>query len=430
MTEQRRLIDDCFLTDKERITYHDALSLISARVSPVVGHERIAVSAALGRICAEDISAPRPIPADDNAAVDGYAFCHADYLAQQGVFQMGPRIAAGHPSPVPLLTGQAARIFTGAVMPKGADTVAMQEDCTLTAAHDRVTIPSGLRQGANCRKAGEDQAQGAGIAEPGHTLRPQDLAAIASTGRAEVSVYKRLNVALLSSGDEVARPGNAFTPGTVYDANHALVSGLLAAQGLAANDLGILSDRADDVTTRLGAAAQHHQVILTCGGASRGEEDHIVGALDRLGERHLWQLAIKPGRPMMFGQIKDSVVLALPGNPVAVFVCFLLFVIPCLRLLSGGRYRAPTRYPLPAAFSIARKKPDRREFLRGILTKKPNGALSVQKFRRDGSGLISGLTASDGLIELPEAVTSVAAGDLVNFIPYSEFGLPTRSETF
>lgn len=427
MSEERRLLDDCFLTDKERITYHEALRLMRARLGPVVARERVALHTAAGRICAEEITAPRPIPADDNAAVDGYAFRHADYVAQDGVFQIGARIAAGHPSPTALATGEAAQIFTGAIMPPGTDSVAMQEDCRLSPDGRRVDIPKGLKPGANRRKAGEDQPEGALIATPGLTLRPQELAAIASSGAGHLQVYEPLTVGLFSSGDEIKRPGAPFAPGMVYDSNHALLNGLLASQGIEARDLGILNDSVHDVTSRLSAAANDHDVILTTGGASRGEEDHLVAALDCLGKRHLWQLAIKPGRPMMFGQIGDTVVLSLPGNPVAVFVCFVLFVIPCLQLLSGGRFKAPTRFPLPAAFSIDRKKPDRREFLRGVLQQDGEGGLSVAKFPRDGSGLITGLTASDGLIELAEPVTSVDRGDLVNFIPYSEFGLPPRS---
>jgi molybdopterin molybdotransferase len=204
-----------------------------------------------------------------------------------------------------------------------------------------------------------------------------------------------------------------------------MLQGLVAGTGAGVTALGIVGDTAAALEAQLAAAAERFDVILSTGGASQGEEDHLVRALDKLGKRHLWQLAIKPGRPMSFGQIGDCVVVGLPGNPVAAFVCFLMYVAPMLGALGGAPWREPRRYPLPAAFDVAARKTGRREFWRGTLIESATG-LAVEKFARDGSGLISGLRAADGLIDIPEDVTAVRAGQLVHFIPFSEFGLGDR----
>jgi molybdopterin molybdotransferase len=251
------------------------------------------------------------------------------------------------------------------------------------------------------------------------------LAALAALGLAEVTCFARLKVALLASGDEIVRPPSALKAGQVYDANTPMLLGLIAGAGATAVDLGVLPDDAATVRQRLAEAAAAYDVIVTSGGASLGEEDHMVAALDALGKRHLWQLAIKPGRPMTFGQIGDAIVVGLPGNPVAVFVCFLLYVWPLLRRLGGAPWPEPRRFLLPARFDFPARKIGRREFWRGSLVAEPQG-LAVAKFPRDGSGLISGLRAADGLIEIPEDVSGVAWGDPVAFLPFSEFGISAR----
>jgi molybdopterin molybdotransferase len=324
-------------------------------------------------------------------------------------------------------SGTAARIFTGAVMPEGHDTVVMQEDVVPATVDGRalLVVPAGLKRGANVRKAGEDVAGGATLLEAGAVLRPQDLAALASIGLGEIDCFARLKVAIVSSGDEVVRTGAPLARGQVYDANTAMLGALIASAGATPTDLGVWPDDAAVVRQRLAEAARAYDVIVTSGGASMGEEDHLVAALDALGKRHMWQLAIKPGRPMSFGQIGDSVVLGLPGNPVAVFVCFLLYVWPLLRRMGGAAWPEPRRYRLPALFDFTGRKPGRREFWRGMLRETPAG-LGVDKFARDGSGLISGLRAADGLIEIPENAGDVHAGDLVAFIPFAEYGISGR----
>ncbi|MEE9588446.1 MAG: gephyrin-like molybdotransferase Glp [Hyphomicrobiaceae bacterium] len=422
----RQLRDDCFLHDKDRLAHDEAIAILKDRMTPLVGSENVPLEIAAGRIASADVGAPRAIPAHDNAAVDGYAFRFDDYDAGAGSeMPVAGRVAAGHPITDALASGVAVRIFTGAAMPGGFDTVVMQEDVETLGEESRVRIPAGLKAGANRRLAGEDVQPGEALVGSGQRLRPQDIAAIASAGHGEVSCYERLRVGILSSGDEVIRPGEPFIHGQVYDANSPMLQALISTTGSQADDLGIMRDDPAVVGRSLSEAAQKYNLIITSGGASLGEEDHIISTLDRLGTRHLWQIAVKPGRPMTFGQIGDCVFVGLPGNPVAVFVCFLLYAWPLIMRASGAHWPTPARYKLPAAFTIASKKPDRREFWRGLMRATDAGPVA-EKFARDGSGLISGLTAADGLIEVGEAVTEVREGDEVNFIPFAEFGIPTR----
>ncbi len=422
----RKLRDDCFLHDSERLTHAEAIAILREGLVTVVDAEPVPVDEAPMRILAEDVIAPQNIPAHDNAAVDGYAFAFPDYDATGGsTLKVSARAAAGHSVSDRIEPGTAARIFTGAAMPEGMDSVVMQED---TEAQTRdgdiwVTIPGGLQQGANCRLSGEDVEQGAVMLATGCRLRPQDAACAASAGKATLSCFKRPRVGVFSTGDEIVRPGETLAPGQVYDANAPMLRGLIEAAGADCIDLGVLPDAPHAVQASLKDAASIYNVVITSGGASRGEEDHVVDALDALGSLNMWQIAIKPGRPMAFGQIGDCVHLGLPGNPVAVFVCFLLYVRPALVRLGGGAWPEPARYPLKAAFSVLKKKTGRREFWRGFLTQNNDGTLSAGKFDRDGSGLISGLCEADGLIEVGEDITQVKEGDQVAFIPFTEFGI-------
>jgi molybdopterin molybdotransferase len=419
------LADDCFATAGDMMRHGEAIAALKSRLAVTTEPETVSLPSACGRILSSPIIAPYPVPMHTNAAVDGYAFSHANYLAELGRdWAVVGRSAAGHPYTGLHQPGSVVRILTGAVMPAGTDTVVMQEDVARSGEESpTVRLPSGIKPGVNVRLAGEDVAEDSVLFDAGHRLRPQDLAALASVGSANVACYRRLKVAIISSGDEIKPAGSGdLRLGDVYDANAPMLRALAESADVEVCDLGILEDNAEVVRDTLQFAAGKFDVILTTGGASQGEEDHMAAAIASLGSRHFWQLAVKPGRPMMFGQIGSTVVVGLPGNPVAVFVCFLMYVRPMLRVLGGGDWPEPRRIRLPADFEFLNRKTGRREFWRGMLVNGPEG-LRVDKFKRDGSGLITGLRTADGLIEVPEDVPAVKRGDLVDFISFSEFGI-------
>ncbi len=413
--------DDCLAFPERRLLHEEAIALLQGLALPLTEKEAVSVFAASARVCAETVSAPRAIPAHTNAAVDGYAFAFDDYGATDGaVLPITGRAAAGDPGPSASAQRGAVRIFTGAIMPEGCDTVAMQEDCRIDGAS--VFIPGGLKRGANRRLAGEDTAEGETIVQPGQRLRPQDAAALAASGLKDVICFRKPRICLFSTGSEVLPPGAPFAEGKVYDANGPMLSGLFAPLAPVLTYGGILPDSRDAVRDALQAAAREHDIVITSGGASLGEEDHVIAALREGQSLSLWQLAIKPGRPMGVGSIGSCLCFALPGNPVAVMVCALLYVWPAVRRLSGEPWNEPLRLPFPAGFEIRSRKQGRREFFRGWLERDGEKAV-VKKYERDGSGLISSLRAANGLIEIPESVLSISEGDIVNFIPFPVFGI-------
>ena len=417
------LSDDCFAHHPRRLTAAQALELLRTRIRPVVERESVPLAAAHGRILAEEVASPRDVPAFDNVAVDGFAFAHAD-LAADGptrLVLLRGRAAAGHPFAGRLPPGAALRVLTGAPMPAGADTALMQEDIELDG--DAVVIPPGVKRGANRRRAGEDVQKGQVALRPGIRLRPQDVGVAASLGRAALEVFRPLKVALFSTGDELREAGAPLGPGETYDANRPILRGLLEALGCRVNDFGILPDRAVTVAEALRDASIECDALITSGGASRGEEDHVVQAVDRLGQLHFWQIAVKPGRPLAFGRLGRAVFVGLPGNPVAAVVCFLRFARPLLIALGGGRWPEPRAFLVPADF-VMKKKPDRREYLRARLIPGPEGRTWAQRIEREGSGILTSLTEADGLVEVAEDTTGVERGDLVEFVPFSELGVP------
>jgi len=414
-----QLSDDCFAFGGALMRVEEALGLFAARLSPVTGTETVPLAAAAGRILAADLVAPRNVPPFANSAVDGYAVRHAD-LAEEGptVLPVGGRVPAGGALGRAIGPGEAIRIFTGAPMPEGADTVFMQEDAA--ALEDgRVRLPAGLARGANARAAGEDVAAGSVILRAGRRLRPQDVGLAASVGLAALSVRTPLRVALFSTGDEVASPGAPLGPGQVYDSNRFTLAALLRALGCAVTDLGILPDRRAALAEALAAAAPAHDLLLTSGGVSTGEEDHVKAAVEAVGSLFLWRLAIKPGRPVAMGQVGGAAFVGLPGNPVAVMVTFAHIVRPLVLHLAGAEARPPARFAVRAAFDY-RKKAGRREYVRVTLGTGADGVTEARKFPREGAGILSSLVESDGLVELAEDLRSVAPGATVTYLPFSE----------
>ena len=429
---ERRLLDDCFLTDSERLRHDEALAILRERVGPVVGVETVPLGEALGRILAETVASPRNVPAADNAAVDGYAYATRTTRRPAASFPVAARVAAGHPSPLPHVAGAAARIFTGAIMPAGADTVAMQEDCE-THSPGRARLrrhparPEARRQSPQGGRGSRRAAHGrrAGHAAPAAGDRRNRLDRARPRYPSSAACAWRSFPPATRSCAPARRSGRArSTIPTIFCWPPCCDGGLR----------GRLTPASCRTTRqrcapRLARLPPTHDAVLTTGGASRGEEDHLVTSLDAVGKRHLWQLAVKPGRPMSFGQIGDCPVVALPGNPVAAFVCFLLYVRPMLAAMGGGAWPEPQRFLVAAGFRASQnRKTGRREFLRGRLCRRTRGRLAVQKFPRDGSGLITSLREADGLIEIAEDVAAVRRGDPVAFLPFSLRDLASPTE--
>ena len=416
----RRPADDCFALPPgvHWTPFVEALDRLEAQVAPVVGREEQALENCAGRIAADPVIARRSAPAASNSAVDGYAYRASSLagLASGALARLEGSAAAGHPWAGSVPEGRAVRILTGAPLPAGADTVVLQED--VEAANGGIRILRAPRPGANVRAAGEDLRKGAVAVEAGRRIRPQDLAQAASAGVARIEVFRRLRVGILSTGDELRPPGVARRREEVPDANRPMLMALSESQGFEVIDLGMAADRAEAVRDALDHAAGTCDALVTSGGASGGDEDHLSRILDSEGQMHVWRIAVKPGRPLAMGSWHGVQVCGLPGNPVAAFVCFLIFARPVLLRLAGSMWLTPRRYAMPVAKAI-KKRRGRHEFLRARFG--PDG--TVERFHSEGSGLIGGLRWSDGLIELQSETTEVEAGSLVPFLPYSEFGI-------
>lgn len=412
-----QLGDDCFAFGGPLLSIEEAVGLIGERVPVLAGLETIPIASADGRVAAEDVRAAIDLPPFDNAAVDGYAVRFADLVpGGETVLPVSGRVSAGQGGGPAGVAARAVRIFTGAPMPEGFDTVYMQEDARLS--EGAVALPAGLLRGANRRRAGEDIGRGAVAIPAGRRLTPPDLALAAAAGLARLTVRRRVRVALLSTGDELAEIGEPLGPAAIHDSNRVLIAALLRRLGAEVSDLGIVRDDPASVSNHLASAAEGHDLVLTSGGVSTGEEDHVKSAVERLGQLVVWRLAVKPGRPVAMGLIRGVPFVGLPGNPVAVYVTLLLVVQPLLARLGGARYRPPMRQTVRAAFRYA-KKAGRREYVRASLRRGPDGAIEAVKFPRDGAALLTSLTGSDGLVELAEDMTELAEGEAVAFIPHA-----------
>ncbi len=411
------LRNDCFAMPRGAhwTPVDSALAHLKQHLSAVTAIETVAIAQAAGRFLAADVTAHRSHPPAPNSAVDGYGFAGP---APEGVNTMpliSGRAAAGQPYPGPIPNGHAIRILTGANLPTGVDTVVLQEDVTATATH--IAFHGPLRQGANARKAGEDMTKDQVIMHAQRRLTPADLASITATGVGRVQVHRLLRVGIMSTGDELRDAGQTADAGHIYDANRPMLCAVAAAWGYDVVDLGRAPDDRPVVRTMLTAAAQHCDVIITSGGASAGDEDHMSALLHDTGSLALWRIAMKPGRPLALGLWNDTPVLGLPGNPVAAMVCALIFARPALRILAGGAWQTPQAFTVPAAFSKS-KKAGRREYLRARLK---DGQATI--FASEGSGRVSGLSWATGLVELGDDAQSIGPGDPVRFIPFGSFDI-------
>jgi molybdopterin molybdotransferase len=392
----------------------EAIDELLTRVPPLPAVERVALPDALGRVLAESLNAPFSIPAWDNSAMDGYALRAADLPAEGGWLPLLGRIAAGDSADQHLPVGHAVRIFTGAPLPPGADTVVAQEDCQIEV--DRVRLPA-VNLGMHVRRRGEELVTGAPVLQAGKRLRPQELGLLASLGVARVAVYRRLRVGLLSSGNELREPGEPLAPGQIYNANRYALLGVLRSLGLEVHDYEILVDELAASRDALALAASEWDVLITSGGVSVGEEDHLKQAIRELGELHLWRLAIQPGKPLAFGEVNGKPWIGLPGNPAAALITSLVVARPFLLSAQGCTEVLPKPLHLTAGF-VWRKSNNRRQYLRARL-EQVDGELRVCLHPRQGSAMLTSASWAEGLA-IVEPNRTLEAGETVEYLPFSE----------
>jgi molybdopterin molybdotransferase len=413
------LRDDCFALPAgvNWTPVDDALALLRDRLRAVVGQEVLPLTQAAGRVLAAPVVARRANPPEANTAVDGYGFAHGGLGEGDQILPLVEgRAAAGVPYPGAVPPGHAVRVLTGAALPEGVDTVILQEDVTL--GEGRIAFRGGLKPGANSRRAGEDVEAGARVLEPGRVLTPADLALCAAVGLADLPVFERLRVSVISTGDELVEPGAQARAGQIYDANRPMLGALVQQMGYDLVDLGRVADDRAALRAALDRGAAEADVILTSGGASSGDEDHVSALLNEAGAMAEWRIALKPGRPLALGMWGGVPVFGLPGNPVAALVCTLIFARPAMAVLSGAGWHAPQGFDVPAGFE-KRKKPGRREYLRARIR-----AGRAEVFKSEGSGRISGLSWAEGLVELPDGPAEIGPGDAVRYIPFTSFTGP------
>jgi molybdopterin molybdotransferase len=405
--------------DPNALPVAQAQEFIARLVPKVTAVESIALRSALGRVLASDIVSPIDVPAHDNSAMDGYALRGADLSASDDTLlaAVAGTGFAGQAFGDAVPPGHCVRIMTGAVMPAGLDTVVPQEFTQTEGA--QVRIPAGIvRTGDNRRLAGEDLARGSVALSAGRLIKPADLGLLASLGRAEVPVLRRLRVAFFSTGDELRSIGEPLAEGCVYDSNRYTIWGMLQRLGCEVLDLGVVRDDPDALRATFSAAAASADAVITSGGVSVGEADHTKQIMAELGDVLFWRIAMRPGRPMAIGRIGDAILFGLPGNPVAVMVTFYAFVRDALRAMSG---MAPDVQPMlrAACTTALRKKPGRTEYQRGVVTRAGDGqSWQVAITGSQGSGILSSMSVANGMVVLHHGQGDVAAGDVVDVIPF------------
>lgn len=402
------------------LTVVQALAQIKASLQPLAGFEKIALRSSLGRILAEDIISPSNVPAYRNAAMDGYALRGSD-LPHDGfqTWQVVGTALAGQPFLGTVGEGQGVRIMTGAMMPAGTDTVVMQEHVAV--AGETIRIGSHEKPGQHVREAGEDLALGQIVLTAGKLLLPPELGLLASLGFAEIRVKRRLRVAFFSTGDELCAIGNVPQLGQLYDSNRYTLYGMLTRLGVEVMDLGTVPDQPEALRQTLAAAAANAEVIITSGGVSVGEADFIKETLQTLGKIHFWKIAMRPGRPLAYGKINETVFFGLPGNPVAVMITFYQLVQPILLFLMGSSNHELAKVWKVVCGSRLKKRVGRREFQRGILTSTPAGEWVVHSTGPQGSGILRSMSEGNCFIILAEECERVEIGDWVEVQPFAEF---------
>ena len=413
-----QLSENSFASGGPPRSVEDAVAAITARLSAVNGVDVVPLSQADGRVLASDLIATLELPPFTNSAVDGYAIRGQDVPTDaERSFAVAGRQQAGASGGGTVAPGTTIRVFTGAPMPAGADTVFMQEDVRLDAA-GRALMPPGLERGANVRPNGEDIALGRVILPANRWLRPQDVAVAAAMGLTELRVRRRVRVAVFSNGDELVEPGTPRREAQLFDSNRFMLLAMLRRLGCEVSDLGIRRDDRGAVAKVLGDAAGAHDLIVSSGGVSAGDGDHVKDAVESIGTLVFWRIAMKPGRPVAIGVIGATPFIGLPGNPAASFVTFARIARPAVLALAGTAWDPPPVVAVRSGFSY-RKKTGRREYVRAHLRKAADGLLEAVKFPREGAGLLSSLVDTDGLVEIQDDVTRVEPGQSVDFLSYA-----------
>jgi len=410
-------MNQCDPVDIPLLPYDDALAALIAHVQPLGEIVQLPLMQVLDEILAEPQDAGINVPSADNSAMDGYALNTANLQEDSDVvLPVSQRIAAGETGDR-LQPGTAARIFTGAPIPEGANAVIMQEQVTLE--NESIRLHNLPAAGNNIRPAGNDIKTGDRILKKGCRLRAQDIGLAASVGLQTLPVYKRIRVGMFFTGDELVEPGEPLAPGKIYDSNRYTLYGLLKSLNCDIVDLGLVGDTLEETKSAILAAAEKADLVVTCGGVSVGEEDHVRIAIEQLGKLHLWRLRIKPGKPLAFGKINTTAFIGLPGNPVSVFATFCLFVCPLIKTLQGREWQKPQAIKVKSAFDWS--KPDsRREFLRARLETSDSGERVVAIYPNQDSGVLTSTVWAEGFVEIAENQT-LKAGELVDYLPFSEF---------
>jgi len=405
----------CGCDGTDLLPVEEAIAHLLQRVPAAPAVQQLRLEKALGRVLAQDIRSPVQLPAWDNSAMDGYALRAVDLPAEGGYLPVSGRIAAGDGALQPLPAGQAVRIFTGAPLPAGADTVVPQERCRSEGAG--VWLPA-VTRGAHVRQQGEELRLGQPLLSAGIRLRPQELGLLASVGLAEVPVYRRLRVCLLSSGNELREPGTALAPGQIYNSNRYCLGALLRGLGCEVHDYGVMADELAASRDALSLAASEWDVLITSGGVSVGEEDHLKQAIRELGSLQLWRLAMQPGKPLAFGEVAGKPWIGLPGNPSAALVTALVVARPFLLKAQGLAAVQPNALQLPADFDWL-KPNNRRQYLRAGLQRSADGQTRVVLHPQQSSAMLSAACWADGLA-LVECASTLHKGDPVQFLPFAE----------
>jgi len=413
-----QLSNDCFKHNKKRISLEKAVSILEKRIKCIKKSQKIKLDQALGRILSKDIISKINVPAFNNSAVDGYAFKYSVLnKKKETALKLSGRITAGQNFNKKINKCETVRIFTGAKVPEGTDTVIMQEDCNLN--NNEVILKEGIFKGANIRKKGEDIKCGKKIISKGSKLKAQDIALIASIGIKKINVFEKLTVGIFTTGNELFEPGAKISKSGIYDSNRYCLKNLLETIKCSVKDYGIKKDNEKLIRNSLKKISKECDLIITTGGMSVGEEDYVRKIVEKKGSLNFWNIAIKPGRPVALGNIFKKPFIGLPGNPVSVMITFLKIALPTINKLSGFLMPKEKNFIVTTDFDF-KKKSGRKEFLRVKVSKNLNGKIKIKNYPNTGSGVFTSMVETDGLVELPEKLTYLKKGTKIIFVPYSE----------